>query len=168
MDCLQAHLCFCLLPTKTIQKKVNKCHSAKTKKNPKPPEIGKCVCSEKKKKNKFPRSLEAVGEGDERVISLQSRIALVDQFANVAQRTWGWIDGYYPLTADGRGIEWKRMFGYPQVIFFWKWSCHKRLVLIVKPYQDIRNIIPKYEKELGKTRCSGFISTTSKGVFLAS
>ena len=115
------------------------------------------------KKEQFPLSLEAVGEGDERVISLQSRIALVDQFANAPQPlTWG-VDGYYPRQG-GRGIEWKRMqkcrvlFGYPQVIFFWKWSCHKRqvlvwkyvFILIVKPYQDIQNIIPKYEKRWDK------------------
>ena len=33
-----------------------------------------------------PTTFEAAGEGDERVISLQSRISLVDQFANVPCR----------------------------------------------------------------------------------
>jgi len=91
---------FFLLPTKKTVQTSDRCHSAKAKKNPKRPEIGKCVCSEKKKKIRFLCRPQAVGEGDERVISLQSRIALVDQFANAPRPlTWGcgWI-----LPLDGR------------------------------------------------------------------
>ena len=130
-------LVFFLLPTKKTVQTSDRCQSAKTKKKSKTSRDREIMCSEKKKKTSFLCRCQAVGEGDERVISLQSRIALVDQFADAPRPlTLGmWMD-ITPLTADGRGISWKRMkkcrvfFGYPQVICFWRWRRHKRQVLV--------------------------------------
>ncbi len=69
MNSLQAHLCVFPSPQKTLLK--NRSRSG-------------FLFVNSPEKSYVP-SPEAVGEGDERVISLQSRIALVDQFANAPQ-----------------------------------------------------------------------------------
>ena len=60
------------------------------------------------------------------------------------------------------------------MICFWRWwLCHKRqvlvwiyvVVLIVKPYQDIQNIIPKYEKRWDKQDVRVSLRQLLKGCF---
>lgn len=92
---------------KTSRKKGHKCQRVQSKKKSKTSERSGNVCAPKKKTASCVCRPQAVGEGDERVISLQSRIALVDQFANAPQLGTlgcGWIL-LLPLTADGRGYR---------------------------------------------------------------